>query len=70
MAYTTGKAAKDPDKRVQEAIELDLKKFREIQSIRQTFFWFRNKRIKFPVNKNVGGVEGIGVKLRGEILIC
>ncbi len=55
----TGKAVKDPDKRVQEVIELGFKKFRETRSIRQTFLWFRNERIEFPVNRNVGG----GVKI-------
>lgn len=45
----TGKAVKDPDKRVQEIIELLFRKFRETRSIRQTFLWFRNEGIEMPV---------------------
>ena len=46
-----GKVEKDPDKRIQEAIKLIFKKFREIQSIRQTHLWFRSQEIELPVNK-------------------
>lgn len=48
---SNGKVVKDPDLRVQGAIELVFKKFREAHSIRQTLFWFRNEGIEFPVNK-------------------
>ena len=33
--------AKDPDLRVQEAIDLVFRKFAELQSIRQVHLWFR-----------------------------
>ena len=49
----TGKVVKDPDKRVQDAVNLLFRKFRETRSIRQTFLWFRNEGIDFPVNKKV-----------------
>lgn len=46
---------KDPDKRVQEAIRMVFRKFRELWSIRQTFLWFQTEGIELPVNKSVGG---------------
>jgi len=52
------KIVKDPDKRVQEAINLVLRKFRQIQSIRQTFLWFHSQNIELPVIKDrTGGKE-------------
>jgi DNA invertase Pin-like site-specific DNA recombinase len=47
-----GKIVKDPDKRVQEAIRLVFRKFRQIQSIRQTFLWFHSQNIELPVIKD------------------
>jgi len=55
----TGKVVKDPDKRVQEVIELLFRKFREIRTIRQTFLWFRNEGIEMPVNRRGGGTVKI-----------
>ena len=40
---------KDPDIRVQEAIELILKKFRELGSARQVVRWFRQEEIEVPI---------------------
>jgi len=39
---------KDPDRRVQEAIELTFKKFGELQSIRQVHRWLRREGIILP----------------------
>jgi len=50
---------KDPDKRVQQAIALVFRKFRELWSIRQTFMWFQDEGLELPVNKSVGGKMGI-----------
>ena len=45
----TGKIVKDPDERVRDAVALVFSKFREIQSVRQTFLWFHDQRIELPV---------------------
>ncbi len=42
---------KDPDQRVQEAIALVFRRFRELRSARQTFLWFRTHGVELPVNK-------------------
>ena len=39
---------KDPDRRVQEALELVFRKFAEFQSIRQVHLWLRQERIVLP----------------------
>jgi DNA invertase Pin-like site-specific DNA recombinase len=54
-----GKIVKDPDGRVRTAIELVLKKFRQIQSIRQTFLWFHGHNIELPVTKEIAGHKEI-----------
>lgn len=46
---------KDPDRRVQEAIALVFRKFREMRSIRQTHIWFLDHAVELPVNKSRGG---------------
>jgi len=51
----TDQVVKDPDQRVQEAIELVFRKFRELASGRQTFLWFRGHGVELPVNKSRGG---------------
>jgi DNA invertase Pin-like site-specific DNA recombinase len=51
----TGQVVKDPDLRVQEAIALVFRKFRELASGRQTFLWFRTHGVELPVNKSRGG---------------
>jgi DNA invertase Pin-like site-specific DNA recombinase len=51
----TGQVVKDPDQRVQEAIELVFRKFRDLASGRQTFLWFRTHGVELPVNKGWGG---------------
>lgn len=50
-----GKSMKDPDRRVQEAIALIFRKFRELWSVRQTFLWFHSEGIELPVNKEQNG---------------
>ena len=45
----------DPDLRVQEAIALVFRKFREPASGRQTFLWCRTHGIELPVNTSRGG---------------
>jgi DNA invertase Pin-like site-specific DNA recombinase len=44
----SGKLEKDPDQRVQQAIELVLRKFTELGSIRQVLAWFRDENICLP----------------------
>jgi len=39
---------RDPDKRIQNAIRLVFKKFRELASIRQVLIWFRKQAVKLP----------------------
>ena len=43
-----GRIEKDPDLRVQAALEQVFSKFRETQSIRQTLLWFVQENISFP----------------------
>lgn len=50
-----GRVVKDPDQRVEEAIALVFRKFRELWTIRQTFAWFREQGIDLPVNEIRGG---------------
>jgi len=51
----TDKVRKDPNKRIQEVVQLVFAKFRETWSIRQTFKWFRDNEVKLPVNKSRQG---------------
>lgn len=51
----SGMIVKDPDQRVVEALALVFSKFRELRSIRQTFLWFREKRIELPVSRPASG---------------
>lgn len=51
--------AKDANLRVQEAMALVFKKFRDVGSIRQVHRWFHEERIELPVNKPVGGRFGL-----------
>ena len=50
-----GTVVKDPDRRVQQAVELVFRRFRETWSVRQTFTWFHDEGIDVPVNKSTGG---------------
>ena len=42
------KLEKDPDQRVQQAIELVFRKFKELGTVRQTLLWFRQENICLP----------------------
>ena len=44
----SGKLEKDPDQRVQQAIELVFRKFVELGSVRQVLLWFRQENICLP----------------------
>ncbi len=44
----SGKLEKDPDQRVQQAIELVLRKFKELGSVRQVLLWYRQENICLP----------------------
>jgi len=55
---------KDPDKRVQEAIELIFSKFDELGSLNKTCKWFRNNGILCPVVIYEGGESSTDWKLR------
>ncbi len=45
----SGKIEKDPDQRVQQAIELVFSKAVELGSVRQTLLWFRQQNVCIPV---------------------
>ena len=53
--WVAGEVVKDPNLRVQEAIQLVFRKFRETWSIRKTFRWFRDPNIELPVNRPHSG---------------
>ena len=46
--------AKDPDRRVREAIDLVLRKFAEFRSIRQVHLWLRQEEVLLPAVRIVG----------------
>ena len=46
---------KDPDLRVQKAIQLVFRKFRESWSGRQTHLWFISNQVSLPVNRCSNG---------------
>jgi DNA invertase Pin-like site-specific DNA recombinase len=56
----TRQVAKDPNLRVQEAIQLIFAKFRETRSLRQTFKWFRDNDVEVPVTQARGGTLVVG----------
>lgn len=51
----SGRVVKDPNRRVQEAIALIFRVFRQTWSIRQTFKWFHDHGIELPVNRRGNG---------------
>lgn len=53
---------KDPDARIQHAVQLVFSKFAETGSVRQTLLWFRNERIVVPRLRN-GEARGVEWKL-------
>ena len=50
---------KNPDKRVQEALQLVFTKFAELQSARQVHIWLREDGIELPVKSRHGEVHGV-----------
>src|SRR6266446_939889 len=52
----SGQIVKDPDQRVQQAIEQVFRIFRQQRSIRQTFLWFQRRGLELPVNKRQGDI--------------
>jgi len=44
-----GKVVKTPDQRMQQALELVFRRFRQLWSIRQTFMWFVGHEMELPV---------------------
>jgi DNA invertase Pin-like site-specific DNA recombinase len=54
---------KDPDKRVQEALQLVHSKFVEFQSVRKVNIWLRGEGIELPVKSRRGEAQGIVWKL-------
>ena len=50
---------KNPDKRVQEAIQLVFTKFAELQSARQVHIWLRDEGIELPAKSRRGEAHGV-----------
>jgi DNA invertase Pin-like site-specific DNA recombinase len=50
---------KNPDQRVQDALQLVFSKFAEFQSVRQVHIWLRDEAIKLPVKSRSGEARGI-----------
>lgn len=64
-----GKLVKDPDVRVQSAINLIFSKFRELWSARQTYKWFHDNQVKLPVNRRGNGKVLIKWQLPAQTFI-
>ncbi len=50
---------KNPDKRVQDALQLVFSKFAELQSVRQVHIWLREDGIELPVKSRQGEAHGV-----------
>src|SRR6202521_1003308 len=50
---------KNPDKRVQDALQLVFTKFAELQSARQVHIWLREERIDLPAKSRRGEAHGV-----------
>jgi DNA invertase Pin-like site-specific DNA recombinase len=55
-----GQIVKDPEQRVQHAIDQVLRSFRQQRSIRQTLLWFQRRGLALPVNKHPGESTRLG----------
>ena len=55
----SGQIVKDPDQRVQQAINQVFRIFRQTRSIRQTFLWFQRRGLELPVNKRQENTMGL-----------
>jgi DNA invertase Pin-like site-specific DNA recombinase len=54
-----GRVEKDPDQRVQQAIQLVFTKFAEFQSARQVHIWIRDEGIELPAKSRQGDAHGV-----------
>ncbi|MGH9445432.1 MAG: recombinase family protein [Terriglobia bacterium] len=54
-----GPIEKDPDQRVQQAIELAFRKMTERGSVRQVLIWFRQQHLGLPVSCREGGESAV-----------
>ena len=50
---------RDPDKRVQDALQLVFTRFAELQSARQVHIWLREEGIELPVKSRQGEAHGV-----------
>jgi DNA invertase Pin-like site-specific DNA recombinase len=50
---------KNPDKRVQQALQLVFTKFAELQSARQVHIWLREEGIELPAKSRLGEAHGV-----------
>jgi len=66
---TAGKVVKDPDQRVQEAIQLVFTKYDQLWSVRQTFKWFLDNEVELPVNRPQASGKKIAWKLPAHSFI-
>jgi len=62
---STGQIEKDPDQRVQQALELVFRKMTELGSIRQVLIWFRQQKLPLPVAS--GGRGGAPVEWKRPV---
>ena len=58
-----GRIEKDPDQRVQQAIQLVFTKFSELQSARQAHVWIRDEGIELPAKSRRGEAHGVAWRL-------
>jgi DNA invertase Pin-like site-specific DNA recombinase len=58
----TGQIEKDPDQRVQQALELVFRKMTELGSVRQVLIWFRQQNLPLPVSTREGGESPVAWK--------
>lgn len=49
LCWHNGKIEKDPDERVQQAIDLVFQKMMELRSVHQVLIWFRQQNISLPI---------------------
>jgi DNA invertase Pin-like site-specific DNA recombinase len=56
---TNGQIEKDPDQRVQQAIELVFRKMNELGSVRQVLIWFCRQHLCLPVLSRQAGEAGV-----------